>query len=66
MDFDFLNTHHPTEADLKHWAKARNDEKSTQALWLYLLLRLTQLSTDSRLEVRHSKPKKWMPHVVSR
>lgn len=55
MDFNFLNTHHPTEADLKHWAKAQNDENSTQALWLYLLLRLTLLSTDSRLEVRHSK-----------
>ncbi|KAF6236861.1 hypothetical protein HO173_005152 [Letharia columbiana] len=54
LNLNFLNTHHPTEADLKQWAKAQYDEKSTQALWLYLLLRLTLLSTDSRLEVRHS------------
>lgn len=54
IDLNFLITHHPTEADLKHWAKAQNDDNSTQSLWLYLLLRLTLLSTDSRLEVRHS------------
>lgn len=54
INLNFLNTHRPTEADLKHWAKTQNDEKSTQSLWLYLLLRLALLSTDSRLEVRHS------------
>ena len=58
IEFAFLNTLRPTEGDLKHWAKAQSDEKSTQALWLYLLLRLTLLSTDSRLEVRHSKYRK--------
>lgn len=44
----------PTDTDLLRWAKDGNVEKSTPALWIYLLLRLELLSTDARLEVRHS------------
>ena len=43
-----------SNVDLTILARQPNIEKSTPALWVYLLLRLKLLSTDSRLEVRHS------------
>ncbi|KAK4695389.1 hypothetical protein P7C71_g2351, partial [Lecanoromycetidae sp. Uapishka_2] len=40
--------------ELARWAKSEDSEEAMAAMWLYLLYRITMLSTDSRLEVRHS------------
>lgn len=53
-NFDLYNSLDPSDTNLMEWAKDVNSGKSTSALWLYLLSRLRLLSTDSRLEVRHS------------
>lgn len=55
ISFEFFTSDCPSDIELKSWAKDDDAAKATPALWIYLLLRLKLLSTDSRLEVRHSK-----------
>ncbi|KAL8748606.1 MAG: hypothetical protein Q9184_007191, partial [Pyrenodesmia sp. 2 TL-2023] len=43
-----------TEKDLVELMKGKRGNRSRSAIWVYLLLRLAHLMTDSRPEVRHS------------
>ena len=54
ISFQSLPSETPSKPDLAAWAKENKIEKSVQALWVYLLLQLEALASDSRLEVRHS------------
>jgi len=54
ITFDALPVSKPSKADLAGWVRDSNEETSSQALWIYLLLQLESLSSDGRLEVRHS------------
>ena len=54
ITFDSLQSEIKSAFELASWIKDSNKDASTQALWLYLLLRLESLSSDERVEVRHS------------
>ena len=51
---DFLTSKKPSDAELVRISRENDENVSTQALWIYLLLRLELLSFDDRIEVRHS------------
>ena len=46
---------------LLHFAADSSHKGSGAALWMLLLLRLTAVATDQRLELRNSKPLSEMP-----
>ena len=52
--FDSLPTEMISDLKLVRWIKDTEADASAPALWLYLLLRLEQLASDDRAEVRHS------------
>ncbi|KAL6717821.1 Endocytosis and vacuole integrity protein [Lecanora helva] len=54
IGLDSLALHKPSLDEISTWIRDRKEEVPGEVLWLYLLLCLVSLSSDDRLEVRHS------------
>ena len=54
ITFDFSVSNKTFDTELMRITEESDKDRSTQALWIYLLLKLELLSFDGRLEVRHS------------